>query len=53
VRVLEDGAIRDAGPHTATWDGRDATGRRVAPGIYFYVLNAAGEIARERTILLR
>ncbi|MGH7726713.1 MAG: FlgD immunoglobulin-like domain containing protein [Candidatus Eiseniibacteriota bacterium] len=51
LRVLEDGT-RDAGPHTVTWDGRDGAGRRVAPGIYFYVLNAGGETARERTILL-
>jgi hypothetical protein len=26
---------RDAGEHAATWSGRDADGRRVAPGVYF------------------
>jgi hypothetical protein len=33
VASLADGA-RPAGPHTASWNGRDRTGRRVASGIY-------------------
>ncbi|HTK31358.1 MAG TPA: FlgD immunoglobulin-like domain containing protein [Candidatus Saccharimonadaceae bacterium] len=43
VRVLEDGVF-EAGEHTATWDGRDGTGRRVAAGMYFVRLaTASGE----------
>lgn len=33
VRRLDSHA-RDAGPHRVTWDGTDARGRAVAPGIY-------------------
>jgi hypothetical protein len=29
-----------AGPHALAWDGRDARGVRVAPGVYFYRLQA-------------
>jgi flagellar basal-body rod modification protein FlgD len=28
-----------AGTHTATWDGNDADGHRVASGVYFLTLN--------------
>jgi len=41
VRTLIDGAVA-AGRHEARWDGRDATGSRVAAGTYFYRLQAAG-----------
>ncbi len=34
VRVLALGAIA-AGEQRLSWDGRDASGRRVAPGVYF------------------
>ena len=34
VVVLED-AQRERGPHTVTWDGRQADGRVARPGIYF------------------
>ncbi|MDX9758094.1 MAG: VIT domain-containing protein [Bacteroidota bacterium] len=41
LRVLVD-AQRGAGGNVATWDGRDDTGRLVAPGMYFVRLHAAG-----------
>lgn len=34
VRVLASGGFA-AGDQRVTWDGRDASGRRVAPGLYF------------------
>lgn len=34
VRTLVNG-VRLAGPHTATWDGRDDEGRAVGAGLYF------------------
>lgn len=33
VATIED-AIESAGPHSATWDGRDRSGRAVHPGMY-------------------
>jgi hypothetical protein len=30
-----------AGYHSLTWDGRDASGRRVTPGVYLYRMLAA------------
>ena len=42
-----------AGPHSATWDGRDDRGRRAATGIYFAILEAGGTVVRTRVALLR
>lgn len=45
VRELLD-APRGAGEHTVTWDGCDARGRRVVPGVYFARLAMSGSGAR-------
>lgn len=50
VRRLADGWL-GAGAHVAHWDGRDAAGRGVAPGIYLYRLHAGG-VARTRTLVV-
>jgi Zn-dependent M28 family amino/carboxypeptidase len=42
-----------AGPHVVVWDGNDEAGRRVAAGIYFCRLQAAGLDLRRRLSLLR
>jgi len=42
---------RSAGPHAAEWDGRDESGRAVAPGVYFYRLHS-GAITSVRKMLL-
>lgn len=42
VIALVEG-VREAGEHAATWDGRDATGRPVPTGVYFYRLTAASQ----------
>lgn len=56
IRVLLQG-MRDAGSHTAVWDGRDRTGAAMASGYYFYRLSArAGSdtyTATRRMVLLR
>jgi hypothetical protein len=39
------------GPHTAVWNGRDATGREVAAGVYFCRL-AMGDRVITRTMML-
>ena len=51
VRVLADG-LYPAGRHLLTWDGRDASGRQVASGIYLYVLETpAGTRSRKMTLI--
>jgi flagellar hook assembly protein FlgD len=52
VRTLLDADL-PAGVHRATWDGRDAAGRPVAPGGYVARLEAAGGAATVRLELLR
>ena len=52
VRVLVD-ADSPAGVQRAHWNGRDATGRVVAAGIYFVKLNAGGAEAAQRLLRLR
>ena len=41
VAMLED-RLLDAGPHEASWNGRDTDGHEAANGIYFVRLNLAG-----------
>jgi flagellar hook assembly protein FlgD len=51
IRTLVDGAMA-AGQHATHWDGRDATGQRLASGVYFYRLESAqGTITRKTTLL--
>lgn len=51
VTVLHSGQ-QNAGQYSATWDGRDGAGRRVANGTYFYHLNAPGAFGIQKTVLL-
>ncbi len=51
VRVLTDGP-HDAGPHDARWDGRDASGRRVASGAYVVRLGSGAASAAARVTVL-
>ena len=50
VRVLVN-ERKEAGSFTATWDGTDALGRRVASGVYLYRIQA-GEFSASRRMLL-
>ncbi len=43
VRGLVRGEL-PVGAHAATWDGRDAAGRRVAAGVYFAKLSSEGRV---------
>ncbi|MEP7027453.1 MAG: FlgD immunoglobulin-like domain containing protein [Candidatus Eisenbacteria bacterium] len=52
VRSLVDGAV-SAGNHTVTWNGTDLAGRRAPVGIYMIVLNAGGEVHRQKVLLGR
>ena len=52
VQTLVSGP-QPGGRHSVRWDGRDATGRAVASGVYFYRMDA-GELSRtEKVTLLR
>ncbi len=52
VRVLTRGNAA-AGLHDTRWDGTDDAGRRVASGVYFARLSAAGATATARLVLLK
>ncbi|MCA9752707.1 MAG: VCBS repeat-containing protein [Gemmatimonadetes bacterium] len=44
---------RGAGTHSLGWDGRDARGRSVAPGVYLVRLKTEGRDETERIVRLR
>lgn len=52
VRRLISG-VAGPGEGTATWDGRDDTGRRVGSGLYFVKLEADAGVRHGKLVLLR
>jgi hypothetical protein len=42
-----------AGEHAVTWQGRDATGRRVASGAYFYRLVTDSQVQVKRMVMVK
>ena len=52
INVLVDGEMT-AGLHSVIWDGRDATGREAASGVYFIHLEAGGKVEAKKMLLLR
>jgi len=52
VRRLVDG-FREAGTYVATWDGRDAAGRRSGSGVYVYRLRTQDGVEVRRMTLLQ
>jgi uncharacterized Ntn-hydrolase superfamily protein len=46
-------AVLRPGEYVVPWDRRDATGQRVAGGLYFYRLSVAGEDLSRRMVILR
>ena len=52
VRVIEQGG-REAGEHTARFDGSGADGRALAAGLYFVRLEAGGRSATTRLVVTR
>jgi murein DD-endopeptidase MepM/ murein hydrolase activator NlpD len=51
VATLADG-WRPAGTHVARWAGRDDSGRRAAPGVYFAQLRSGGELRTRRLVVV-
>jgi hypothetical protein len=43
----------DAGVHTYTWNGRDATGREVSPGVYFLRATQGKAAANKKVVVIR
>lgn len=52
VRTLVNGP-KEAGTHSALWDGRNDRGKQVAPGIYFYRLQFGDATAAREMVVLR
>lgn len=52
VKTLVDGE-RNAGVHTVTWDGTDATGASAASGIYFYRIEFDGYTEARKMVLMK
>jgi hypothetical protein len=52
VRELASG-LRGAATHRVPWDGRDAAGKELASGIYFYELTTPGVHESRRMVLIR
>ena len=42
-----------AGNYTATWDGRDASGRRVGSGTYYYRLTQGAQTLTRKLVVAR
>ena len=51
VRTVIDEEL-PAGDHTATWNGRDHQGQRVAGGTYFVRLEAGGDKRTRKVVFL-
>lgn len=51
IAVLVDG-VQPVGMHEVIWDGRDADGKPLPPGIYVYRLSFRGRRSAARTIIL-
>jgi predicted outer membrane repeat protein len=53
VCKLKDGGLEEPGRHTAYWNGRNAKGRHVAPGVYFCEFSAGSYAEIQRMVLLK
>jgi flagellar hook assembly protein FlgD len=51
VRVIASGPF-GAGEHRLSWNGNDEGGRKVAPGVYFLRIHAAGATRTQRVVLI-
>jgi hypothetical protein len=53
VRKLVDGQSRGPGWSSVTWDGRTQSGGEASSGVYFAVLRAGGQEAKQKLVILR
>jgi hypothetical protein len=52
VRTLVSGFVR-AGDHRVVWDGRDDSGKEVAPGAYLYQLRTDNVVETRKLVMLK
>jgi hypothetical protein len=52
VTTITDGFKR-AGTHNALWTGKDASGKEVASGVYFYRITTADQVMNGKMLLLK
>jgi hypothetical protein len=52
VAILDSG-VRGRGPHDVTWDGRNASGKLCASGVYFLRLRAGNRIVVRKAVIVR
>ncbi len=53
VRTLLNDEMVQQGRNEVVWNGRNASGRQVASGVYFYRLDAAGQVETKRMVLAK
>lgn len=53
VRLLENSAVYDAGTHQSIWDGRNDSGLRADPGLYFVRLQVGDTVRQARLTLIQ
>jgi hypothetical protein len=53
VRTLLEGEILAEGAHRLAIDGRDQSGARLSSGVYFYRVDAAGDVVRGQFTILK
>jgi len=53
VTTLADGQSFGSGTHSVQWDGRTASGDAASPGVYFCRVNAGGNTASHRMLMVR
>jgi phosphatidylserine/phosphatidylglycerophosphate/cardiolipin synthase-like enzyme len=53
LRTFDLGERQAGTPHAVQWDGRDARGRTVAPGVYYYRIDAGGAATRGELTISR
>jgi hypothetical protein len=52
IRNLVD-EVQPAGSYRTVWDGKDASGRDAASGVYFYQLRTVSFVQTNKMVLLR
>ena len=45
--------VQTSGRHSVIWDGRNAQGRLVPSGVYFYRMTAGGSVTTKRIVLMK
>ncbi len=44
---------KNTGVHTAKWNGTDASGRQVASGVYFFIMELPNQVFKRKLVLIR